>query len=59
MLATACYRHGVPVTLRLYPYGPHGLALSTPMTMCGNPDFVQPIAEEWVDKACEWIDTLE
>lgn len=59
MLATACYRRGVPVTLRLYPYGPHGLALSTPMTMCGNPDYVQPIAEEWVDKACEWIDTLK
>ena len=58
-LAESCYREGVPFTLRLYPYGPHGVALSNRVTECGNPDFVQPIAEEWVEKVCEWFLTLK
>ena len=42
----------------LYPYGPHGLALATRETECGNPDWVQPLAEGWIDTAISWFDTL-
>lgn len=48
---------GVPVSLRVYPYGPHGLALSNWVTD-KNGGAVQLIAEEWVDKSIEFINSL-
>ena len=58
MLARRAASLGIPVQLRLYPYGPHGLALSNALTECNNAAFSQPIAAEWVDKAVEWLATI-
>lgn len=57
-LAAAYVRSRLPVMFHLYPYGPHGLALATRETECGNPDWVQPLAEGWIDTAISWFDTL-
>ncbi len=49
---------GLPVMMKLYPYGPHGLALSNKFTAEGNPLQVQPIAERWIREADEWLKTI-
>ena len=54
----ALRKMGVPFRMSIFPYGPHGVALSNAVTECGNPAFVQPMAECWVDEATEWIKTL-
>ena len=54
-LAEAYLSAGVPVSLRLYPKGPHGLALANRLTM-GNPIHVEPTAERWVDETVEFLD---
>jgi hypothetical protein len=58
-LAESYWRIGRPVALRIYPYGEHGAALSNKIT--GETEFsrVQPMVEEWVDYACEWVDSLK
>ena len=58
LLTRAYVRHGLPVTFQLSPYGPHGVALANEETCANNPDFVQPIADGWVDYAVKWLDTL-
>lgn len=56
---TAAYAEcGVPVTLRVYPYGPHGLALSNEITN-SNGGADEPIATEWVDKSIEFLKSLK
>ena len=57
-LGIALQNKGVPYMMELYPYGPHGLALSNEITEYGNPDYVQPMAECWIERACEWFKTL-
>lgn len=57
-LAAALQEKRVPYMLEIYPYGPHGVALANSVTECGNPAFVQPLAEVWVDRACAWFKTL-
>ena len=54
-LAEAYVKAGVPVELHLYPYGPHGIALATEFTSHNKEDFVQPLADGWVDEAYRWI----
>lgn len=54
-LAAAYARHGVTVEMHFYPFGPHGIALANELTSNGTKDFIQPRAEEWVDKAVSWI----
>ena len=45
------------VSLRVYPYGGHGISLADERT--GNvPSQFQPIAARWVDEVCEWIESL-
>ena len=58
-LAEAYYRLGLPVSLRIYPYGDHGIALANAGTACGNADWIQPLAEEWVDSSVEWMKTIK
>lgn len=48
----------VPYRLTVYPYGVHGVSLANEITACGNPDFIQPIAEDWVREADEWLKTI-
>lgn len=49
---------GLPVSLHLYPYGPHGIGLATEETCADNPAFIQPLAAEWVDSSVAWIKSL-
>ncbi len=57
-LAQEYVRKNLPVMFHLYPYGTHGLALANKTTECGNPMWVQPLAEGWIDTAIEWFKTL-
>ncbi len=57
-LAEAYVKAGVPVTLHVYPYGPHGVALGNSITANGNDAWLQPLAEGWVDYAVDFIKTL-
>ena len=57
-LAMALQNKGVPYMMEVYPYGPHGLALANGVTECGNKDYVQPMAQCWIDRACEWFKTV-
>ena len=57
LLAESCLEHNIPVTLRLYPTGPHGLALANRITM-GAPTQVNPIAARWVDEAVEFLEIV-
>ena len=58
ILAAALTKIGVPYKLSIYPYGPHGVALSTDVTRFGRDDFVQPLAKSWTAEADEWLRTL-
>ena len=58
-LAEAYYNLARPVSVRIYPYGDHVSALATEVTACGNPDYIQPLAEEWVDASVKWMQTLK
>lgn len=49
---------GLKVTLRLYPYGCHGVALANEITACDNADTIQPLAQSWVDESIEWLKTI-
>lgn len=59
LLAAAYVKAKVPVELHVYPYGPHGIALASDLTSNGSASYVQPRAEEWVDKAVSFIKTLK
>lgn len=48
---------GIPVSMKLYPYGGHGLALANRIT-AGIEESMQPIAERWIDEAIEFLNTL-
>jgi len=58
-LAEAYYNLSRPVSLRIYPYGDHGAALANEVTADGNPDFIQPLAEEWVEASVKWMQTVK
>ncbi|MBQ7387740.1 MAG: alpha/beta hydrolase [Clostridia bacterium] len=49
---------GLKTTLRLYPYGRHGVALSNDITVRDDPYAAQPLAEGWIDESCAWLKTL-
>lgn len=58
-LAEAYYMLGMPVSLHIYPYGDHGIALATEKTSCGNSDWIQPLAAEWVGASVAWMKTVK
>lgn len=58
-LAEAYYDRGMPVSLKIYPYGDHGVALGNAVTESGNPDWLQPLVEGWVDDSIEWMKTIK
>lgn len=58
-LAEAYMNAGVPVTLHVYPYGIHGIALATEKTANGKPANVQPLAAGWIDYAVEFFNTVK
>lgn len=58
-LAEAYYAIGRAVTLHVYPYGTHGIALANGKTADGNPEWIQPLAEGWVDDSVRWIKAVK
>ncbi|MBQ4072053.1 MAG: alpha/beta hydrolase [Clostridia bacterium] len=50
---------GVPVSLRIYPYGPHGVALGNEVTHFGNGSWLQPLATGWVKDASDFLKTVK
>lgn len=58
-LTEAYYNLGRAVSLHVYPYGIHGLALANETTSVGNPEFIDPLAEGWVDESVRWIKTVK
>ena len=50
---------GMPVSLHIYPYGDHGIALATEKTSWGNSDWIQPLAAEWVGASVAWMKTVK
>lgn len=58
-LAEAYYSIGRTVTLHVYPYGTHGIALANEVTSDGNPEWIQPLAEGWVDESVRWIKAVK
>ena len=59
-LALAYADAGVPFTLHIYPYGPHGTALATEYS---NPNDgkprVQPMAAKWFEESIDWMQTVK
>jgi acetyl esterase/lipase len=53
-MARAYKRAGVPFELHVYPHGPHGVALANEVTWVGNPAYLRPEMEGWVDMATVW-----
>lgn len=58
-LAEAYYAMGRTVTLHVYPYGPHGIALANEETSDGNSEWIQPLAQGWVDESVRWIKAVK
>ena len=58
-LAEAYYGIHRHVSLHVYPYGPHGIALANEETSAGNPDWIQPLADGWVADSVKWMKTLK
>ena len=58
-LTEAYYSIGRAVTLHVYPYGVHGIALANEKTSEGNDAWIQPLAEGWVDESVSWIKTVK
>ena len=58
-LAEAYYSIGRTVTLHVYPYGVHGIALANEETSCGNENWIEPLAQGWVDDSVRWIKAVK
>ena len=56
-LCRSYIENNIPVTLRVYPYGPHGIALADKVTNRTEAG-VQPLAEGWVDESVAFLATL-
>ncbi len=56
-LAKAYVEAGVTFSLRIYPYGIHGLALANHLTDTSG-EATEPIAEEWLEKSIEFLNSL-
>ena len=56
--ALALTANKIPYKLSVYPYGPHGLALSNEITACGNKSQMQPLAESWCEEADAFLKTI-
>ena len=57
-MARAYKRAGVPFELHVYPHGPHGVALANEVTWVGNPAYLRPEMEGWVDMAATWAENV-
>ena len=53
-LASALYKHGIPVELHLYDGGNHGISLAD-HTTAGCPNDYYPYAKSWMQHSIDWI----
>ena len=58
-LARTYVRKGLPVDFHLFPFGTHGVALGNEVTLADNPNWLQPLAAEWVDYAVRFLGEIE
>ena len=52
----ALAKNHIKFELHIYPNGPHGMALATPVTSGGNLKFENKRIARWVDDSCAWIE---
>jgi len=55
LLAQALRKNNVPFELHIYPAGPHGASLCNELTASGNPAYIIPQAQGWVEQCINWI----
>lgn len=53
--AEALSIHHINFELHIYPNGPHGMALATPVTSGGNSEYENIRIAKWIDDSCAWI----
>ena len=47
----------IPFEMRIYPFGPHGVALGDWQTGRGNPGWTDESVKNWVEDAVYWMET--
>jgi acetyl esterase/lipase len=57
-LAEKYAQHGVPVSLHIYPYGCHGIALGDKFTNV-NAGQTEPLAARWLDDSIDFLNSLK
>jgi acetyl esterase/lipase len=57
-LAESYVRAGVLVELRIFPNGPHGMALATEHTSCGVADYIDERVSEWLEDSLKWMKSI-
>ncbi len=55
LLAMSLSHEHIPFELKVYPYGPHGLALANWQTSEGKENLLMPRAEGWVQEAISFV----
>ena len=58
MLASSYARHGVPVSVHVYPYGCHGISLATAFAN-HEARVAEPLAQRWLDDSIDFLNTLK
>ena len=60
MLCNKYIEKKVPVSLRIYPYGPHGIALADKFTNYSESGVqIQSLAQSWLSDSVDFINTLK
>ncbi len=54
LFMSALAKSKIPFEAHIFPKGRHGLSLATADTCAGNPDYVIPEAQQWIDEAIDW-----
>ena len=57
-LAMAYANAGVSYELHIFPHAPHGVALGNAITALGNPAWIDPMIERWVEMAAYWAERV-
>lgn len=57
-LAAAYKEAGLLMEMHIYPDAPHGVALGTSITSCGNPKWENPAIARWIADAAYWAAQL-
>ena len=58
VMQKALAEKGIPFAVRIYPHGPHGLALANELTARGDARFIDSEAAKWVEEADAWMQTV-